>query len=77
MNSSSASFLDALGASLALSAQMKHELDTLGYTVVHNVVDAQWLSEMRRLIDTWLSAKATIWRWNIIRKRPRRGSPTW
>ena len=52
MNSPSASFLDALGASQALSAQMKHELDTLGYTVVHNVVDAQWLSEMRRLIDT-------------------------
>ena len=40
MNSPSASFLDALGASQALSAQMKHELDTLGYTVVHNVVDA-------------------------------------
>jgi hypothetical protein len=52
MNSPSASFLDALGASQVLSAQMKHELDTLGYTVVHNVVDAQWLSEMRRLIDT-------------------------
>ena len=31
---------------------MKHELDTLSNTVVHNVVDAQWLSEMRRLIDT-------------------------
>ena len=46
MNSSSANFLDALGASQALSAQMKHELDTLGYTVVHNVVDAQWLCEM-------------------------------
>lgn len=52
MNSSSANFLDALGASQTLSAQMKHELDTLGYTVVHNVVDAQWLSEMRLLIDT-------------------------
>ncbi len=51
MNSSSANFLDALGASQTLSAQMKHELDTLGYTVVHNVVDAQWLSEMRLLID--------------------------
>ena len=34
MNSSSANFLDALGASQTLSAQMKHELDTLGYTVV-------------------------------------------
>ena len=52
MNSSSADFLDALGASQTLSAQMKHELDTLSYHRRHNVVDAQWLSEMRLLIDT-------------------------
>ena len=37
MNSSSANFLDALGASQALSAQMKHELDTHGDTVVNGV----------------------------------------
>ena len=59
MNSSSANFLDALGASQTLSAQMKHELDTLGYTVVHNAVDAQWLSEMRLLIDT-LDRKSVV-----------------
>lgn len=76
MNSSSANFLDALGASQTFSAQMKHELDTFGYTVVHNVVDAQWLSEMRLLIDTWLNAKAIIWRWSTIRRRRRRGSLT-
>ncbi|MCL1028183.1 hypothetical protein KAJ71_03880 [Serratia sp. arafor3] len=32
-------YLEALGANIELTAQMKHELDTLGYTVVHNVAD--------------------------------------
>lgn len=44
MEQQSAVYLDALGANVALSPAMKQELDTLGYTVVHNVVDAEWLA---------------------------------
>lgn len=44
-------YLEALGASIELTAQMKQELDTLGYTVVHNVADPDWLVAMRNLID--------------------------
>lgn len=44
-------YLDALGASLTLTPEMKNELDQLGYTIVHNVADPQWLDAMRRLID--------------------------
>lgn len=51
MDSQSTVHLAALGATRTLSDQMKYELDTLGYTVVHNVVDPQWLSEMRERID--------------------------
>ena len=51
MEQQSAVYLDALGANVALSPTMKQELDTLGYTVVHNVADAEWLAAMRTLID--------------------------
>ena len=51
MEQQSAVYLDALGANVALSPTMKQELDTLGYTVVHNVADAEWLAAMRALID--------------------------
>ncbi|MDU4391044.1 MAG: phytanoyl-CoA dioxygenase family protein, partial [Klebsiella michiganensis] len=51
MEQQSAVYLDALGANVALSPAMKQELDTLGYTVVHNVVDSEWLAAMRALID--------------------------
>lgn len=44
-------YLEALGANIELTAQMKQELDTLGYTVVHNVADPDWLVAMRDLID--------------------------
>ncbi|MCF7364120.1 MULTISPECIES: phytanoyl-CoA dioxygenase family protein [unclassified Vibrio] len=43
--------LNALGADLELSPQMIHELDTQGFTVIHNVVDKDWLEEIRRTID--------------------------
>lgn len=51
MEQQSAVYLDALGANVTLSPTMKQELDTLGYTVVHNVADAEWLAAMRTLID--------------------------
>ena len=51
MEQQSAVYLDALGGNVALSPTMKQELDTLGYTVVHNVADAEWLAAMRALID--------------------------
>ena len=40
MEQQSAVYLNALGANVTLSPTMKQELDTLGYTVVHNVADA-------------------------------------
>ncbi|WP_431221930.1 phytanoyl-CoA dioxygenase family protein [Serratia sp. L9] len=44
-------YLDALGANIELTAKMKEELDTLGYTVVPGVADADWLEAMRQRID--------------------------
>ncbi len=43
--------LDALGANLPLTPQMIDELETHGFTIIHNVVDEDWLAEMRRTID--------------------------
>ena len=40
MDKQAAFWLEALGASGELSATMKHELDTQGYTIVHGVADA-------------------------------------
>ncbi len=44
-------FLDALGANIELTESMKNELDTQGFTIVHNVIDKDWLEEMRRTFD--------------------------
>ena len=52
MEQQSAVYLNALGANIELSPKIKEELDTLGYTVVHNVADPEWLAAMRELIDT-------------------------
>lgn len=51
MDKQAAFWLDALGANGELSATMKHELDTRGYTIVHGVADADWLAAMRERID--------------------------
>lgn len=51
MQDQAANWLDALGASVELSARMKDDLDTLGYTVVEGVADAAWLAAMRERID--------------------------
>ena len=51
MDKQAAFWLDALGANGGLSATMKHELDTQGYTIVHGVADADWLAAMRERID--------------------------
>lgn len=51
MTNTNQQFLQALGADMELSEQMKHELDTQGFTIIHNMVDPDWLSEMRRLFD--------------------------
>ena len=51
MDKQAAFWLDALGANGELSATMKHELDTQGYTIVHGVADADWLAAMRERID--------------------------
>lgn len=51
MKNQSIIHLQALGADLALPEKMKVELDTLGYTIVHNVVDPDWLLAMRERID--------------------------
>ena len=39
MDKQAAFWLDALGANGELSATMKHELDTQGYTIVHGIAD--------------------------------------
>jgi ectoine hydroxylase-related dioxygenase (phytanoyl-CoA dioxygenase family) len=44
-------YLDALGADIELPRHMITELDTLGYTVVHHVIDADWLVQMRSMFD--------------------------
>ena len=51
MTQTAQQYLNALGADLELPEKMKRELDTLGFTVIENVVDADWLEEMRRTID--------------------------
>ncbi|GAM61376.1 phytanoyl-CoA dioxygenase [Vibrio ishigakensis] len=43
--------LEALGANLPLTPQMIDELETQGFTIIHNVVEKDWLAEMRRTID--------------------------
>ncbi|AVR05640.1 phytanoyl-CoA dioxygenase family protein [Pluralibacter gergoviae] len=44
-------WLEALGAGAELTAKMRDELDTLGYTVVEGVADAAWLAAMRERLD--------------------------
>lgn len=51
MLSSAEHHLQALGADIPLAQNIAAELDELGFTVIHNVVDEQWLAEMRRTID--------------------------
>ncbi|MDG3086383.1 phytanoyl-CoA dioxygenase family protein [Vibrio hannami] len=51
MNESSKKYLDALGADIPLTPQMLDELDTHGFTIIHNVIDEHWLQEMRRTFD--------------------------
>lgn len=70
-------YLEALGASIELTAQMKQELDTLGYTVVHNVANPDWLVAMRNLIDELVEKKGITWPLSTIRKRRQRALPTW
>lgn len=52
MNSDSGTYLNALGANMTLTAKMIDELDTHGFTVIHDVVDKEWLAEMRRTFDS-------------------------
>ncbi len=77
MEHQSAVYLDALGANIALSAKMKQELDTLGYTVVHHLADPAWLAAMRELIDALVESEGDNRPWNTIRRRPRRVLPIW
>lgn len=51
MTHQSECYLDALGANIELPQQMMTELDTLGYTVVHHVIDPDWLARMRSRFD--------------------------
>ena len=51
MKINSDTYLDALGANMALTPKMIDELDTHGFTVIHDVVDKEWLAEMRRTFD--------------------------
>ena len=34
-----------------ITQQHRDELDELGYTVIHNVIDPQWLDEMRNAFE--------------------------
>lgn len=43
--------LTALGADIALSPTMIDELDTHGFTIVSNMIEPDWLDEMRRTFD--------------------------
>lgn len=51
MSTNENTYLDALGANLALNPKMIDELDTHGFTIIHGVIDKDWLSEMRRTFD--------------------------
>lgn len=76
MEQQSAVYLDALGANVALSPTMKQELETPGYTVVHNVVDAEWLAAMRELIDAIVEREGDSLAIEHHQKRPPRALPT-
>jgi len=43
--------LSALGADMALPEKMLHELDTQGFTIIHDVIDPDWLADMRTTFD--------------------------
>lgn len=43
--------LYAIGATQPLPEKVRQDLDENGFTIIHNVVDADWLDEMRRTFD--------------------------
>ena len=51
MNHSSEQYLAALGATQPLTPAQADELETRGYLVIHNVIDKDWLEEMRTAFD--------------------------
>lgn len=51
MNTSSEQYLNALGANQALSPAQLDELETNGYLVIHDVIDKDWLEDMRAAFD--------------------------
>ncbi|MDD7909197.1 phytanoyl-CoA dioxygenase family protein [Pseudovibrio exalbescens] len=52
LSNSAARHLDALGATLPVSGKMREDLDQKGFTIIENVVDADWLEDMRRTFDS-------------------------
>ncbi|PKE30774.1 phytanoyl-CoA dioxygenase [Rahnella sp. AA] len=51
MNNSSESYLAALGATQPLSPAQADELETRGYIIIHDVIDKDWLEDMRATFD--------------------------
>lgn len=52
MNTSSEQYLSALGANQTLSPAQLDELETKGYVVIHDVIDKDWLEDMRAAFDS-------------------------
>lgn len=51
MNNINALNLAALGATQSLTSTQSTELETQGYIIIHEVVDKDWLDEMRAMFD--------------------------
>lgn len=51
MNTLIDTHLSALGADLPLPEKMKQELDENGFTIIHDMIEPDWLDEMRRTFD--------------------------
>lgn len=51
MKTQSEMYLNALGATVELPENIIKELNTKGYTVIKNVIDPDWLEDMRNTID--------------------------
>ena len=52
MNMSTEQYLDALSATQPLTPAQADELETRGYIVIHNVIDKDWLEDMRTAFDS-------------------------
>lgn len=52
MTKQSTRYLEDLGANMCLPPEMMNDLDTQGFTIIHDVIKPDWLEDMRRTFDT-------------------------